>query len=443
MAIAQKYLEQVFNAAILAEDASLSPALEQGQDLYFKRKGYTQVAAIVTQETSIVNNNIFPVSSNSTFLYKHAANLGMPLFVGALPSYGTVRLFSEDTTTAPSTFTVTTGTILTSSSTGVKYEVMEDTLINSGTLLSSVAIPIQSILSGKKTYISPGNSLIIATPYIFGAVTISTAIVNNDFVAGQDTPTDLHISNSIYQYAQYPRGSGSAGDYAKWALQSNSTITQTMVIPNYAGVVLVAIMGGSSDPLVNIELSYPISREVPLSIVDQCSAYLESQRPLDVNVNSITVSTLALSSTTPNYVTNIGLLNPQINLNVVLDTGLNLNTEITGANGETKSVRDWILYQFRFAILSAPYGGVTINGNTVLLGEQITTILSNGLGATQSFNGYLCSILLNATFTYTDANVTNQSDIPVPNQNEYFIVGNPSTINIIYDIDTTIINIIV
>ena len=150
---------------------------------------------------------------------------------------------------------------------------------------------------------------------------------------------------------------------------------------------------------LNIKLSYPISRASSLLTIATCEAYENAQRPAGKNPNVITVSTFALSSTTPNYAMS-GLLNPTINLTVSLALGIDLTTNITGSNGVTMTVQEWILYQFRFAILSAPYTGTAYDGGTYILGEQITTSLSNGLGNSQYLNGYLCSILVNAIFTY-------------------------------------------
>lgn len=449
MPTTQAQLEQVYNNSVLAENPNLAPSLQAGQDLYFKRKGATQIVATATQELAGLENNIFPVSSISVLLYKHASNLGIPPISGALPSYGNISLVVPvGTLVSPVTFTILSGTLLTNAITSVQYTVTTTTVITIGTAFSTLVIPVQSVLSGASTYSPPNTNLDFATPYVLSpTVTISSALVTNNFVSGQNLPTDSQVSNVVYNFMQSPRGGGSDGDYQKWSYESSPLITNSSIIP--AGGIdasqnflLVAIMGGSSDPNVNIKLTYPISRQSSNETISICSSYIEGVRPVNDNPNVVTVSTFALSPTTPNYVTT-GLLNPVINLRVSLADGLTLTTNITGSDGSVKTVREWILYQFRFAILSAPYKGVLYNGGTFILGENITTILSNGLANSQYLTGYLCSILVNATFTYTDANVTNILDIPVPNSNQFYLVGSPTTLNIIYDIDTTIINITV
>lgn len=446
MAITQQQLQQVYASAILAEDTNLQPSLNQGQDLYFKSKGTSLVVATAIQEVQNLQSNIIPSSSASTFLYKHAASLGIPPIVGALPTFGNMSLVSSGS--SPVAFTIPAGTLLTNTSSAVQYFVLSDVNVGNTQLFNTVVIPFQSVLSGTVTYIPPGTVVQFADPLVLTSmVTISQATVTSA-VSGSDTPTDLNVSNVVSSYMQNPRGGGSTGDYFKWALASNPTIvTNAKIVP--AGVVLnnniiyVAIMGGTSDPSVNATKVYPINRSIDqASYISITQNYIEGLRP--VNDNPVT------SSVSTYKITNIAGGNPldcAISLSVVLSPGLTLSTMVVGTNGQTKSVSDWIKYQTRYAILAAPYGGTVVGGSTVITGVSITTLLLNGLADTNNLKGSLCSILVDVEFSYSDNTpIVNGPNIPVPGTTASFIPpsgGNPPFLNIIYDLDVSIITITV
>lgn len=444
MAITQQQFEQVFNSSILSENPNLQPSLNQGQDLYFKSKSVSLVAATAVQEIVGLQNNIIPASSSSAFLYKHAASLGIPPILGALPTYGYFSLNS--TSNAPNSFTVPTGTILTNSITAIQYQTTNDVFVTSGTILSTVLLPFISILSGLNTYSSPGTLVTFSNPLVLsGGVSISQAVVAPGVVAGSNTPTDLQVNQVVTNYMQNPRGGGSQGDYIKWSLASNpGLITDTVIIP--AGgilgqnIIYSAIMGGTSDPNFNINLAYPISRSINnLSDIAITFNYIEGLRPENDNPSVATVSTYEITN-----IAGGNILNCAISIKVILSPGLTLTTPIVGSNGLTKTVEEWIKYQTRFGILSAPYKGNKVDGLQVILGGSITNALLTGLADTNSLTGYLCSILIDAVLTYTDINISNSLNIPVPMAPAYFIAPTnttPAYLEIIYDLDVDIITV--
>lgn len=451
MAITQSQFEQVYNGAILSEDSDLQPSLQAGQDLYFKQKGVSLVAATATQEIQNLENNIIPSSSSAVFLYKHAASLGIPVITGALPTFGDMSLIipGGGPSTSPVAFVIPAGSILTNSASAVQYFVTADVPVGLGDLFADVVIPFMSVLSGSDTYSPPGTFVIFSTPLVLSpSLTIIQAVVSNDVVSGTNTPTDLYVSALVSSYMQNPRGGGSTGDYLRWALESNPTIvTDAKIIPAGAilnqNIIYVAIMGGTSDPNVNIELAFPISRTISQqSQIAITNAYIEGLRPVNDNPAIASVQTYAITDDTLINPTNP---NPSITLSVVLAQGLSLSTPVVGTNGQTKTVEEWIQYQTRYAILSSPYTGTIVDGEPYILGTWITTVLLNGLADSNNLNGYLCSILVNVEFSYTDDNVTNSINIPVPNSTNYFIpptVSTPPYLEIIYDLDVNIITII-
>lgn len=444
MAVTQQQLEQVYKGAVLAENPNLQPSLIQGQDLYFKMVGVAIVVATVVPEVQNLQNNIIPSSSSSTFLYKHAASLGIPILNGAMPTLGTIYLVSTDN--APSSFIIPEGTILSNTATSVQYQTTKDVNVLNGTLLSTVALPFISVLSGKNTYSPPGTQVTLATPLVLSpTITVTLGVLSNDIVAGSDLPTTLDISQLVTSYMQNPRGGGSSGDYYKWCLASNPTlVTNAVIIP--AGEILEqniiynSIMSGSGDPNVNINLAYPISRSInDLAEIAITENYLNSLRPENDNPRVATVKTYLITD-----VAGGNPLNCSINIGVVLSPGLSLSTLIVGTNGETKTVEDWIKYQARWGVLASPYKGTLINGLPYILGTTIITALMTGLADTNSLKGYLCSILVDAIFTYSDNDITNISNIPVPDSDNYFIpptITTPPYLEIIYDLDVGIVNV--
>ena len=448
MSLTNTQLEKVFSDTVLAEDSNLSASFSQGQDLYFAQKATCQIVSTATQENEQFENNIFPASSSNTFLSKHAASLGIPNITGAQPTVGTLTLSPPDGSPANPTvnFSIPMGSILTNPATAIQYQVSMTCNFTTSDPFVSIPIPIQSVLSGSNTYCSPGTILNFSAPLMVGSVTISNAIANNDIVSGYDTPTNLDISELVSSYMQNPRGGGSQGDYFRWAKESTPLITFAKIIP--AGYILdqnliyIAAFTGSGDPNVNIGLSFPISRSVTLPTVNVMKAYIEGVRPINDQPIYATVSTYAI---TDNDTINPSNPNPSITLNVLLAVGLSLNTVIQGSNGMSMTVEDWIKYQTRYAILSAPYGGTTLDDNQpYILGDDIITLIKSGLSASSYLQGYLCSLLINVTFRYDDDTHVDSINIPVPDSNNYFIaaLGNiPASLKIIYDLDTTIITI--
>lgn len=449
MSLTQSQLESVFSNTALAEDPNLAPSFLQGQDMYFTQKSTCQVASTVSQETNQFNNNIFPASSSNAFLAQHASSLGIPNVAGAQPSQGTIILAppSGSPTNPTANFSIQIGSILTNPISAVQYMVTATTNFTTGATFISVPVPIQSVLSGTNTYCVPGTSLTFAVPLVIGSTTISLATVNNDIVSGIDTPTNIDLSALVAAYMQNPRGGGSTGDYFKWALESSSLITFAQILPSGSvsdqNIIFVSGFVGSGDPNFNINLSFPISRSANLATVNTMGTYIESIRPVNDNPIYATVSTYSITQNDSINPTNP---NPSIILTVLLATGLSLSTIIVGSNGLSMTVEEWIQYQTRYAILSAPYTGTILgDGQPYILGEDIVTLIKSGLSSSTILQGYLCSLLASVTFSYSDNTYTNIVDIPVPNANNYLIPaqgGLPASLEIIYDLDVSIISIV-
>ncbi len=448
--LSQIQLEAIFANTVLAEDPNLAPSLLQGQDLYFTQKATCQAVSSATQEIEQFQNNIFPGSSSNAFLPKHAASLGIPNITGAQPTQGSlVVILPMGSPSNPSVdFTIPSGAILTNPVTAIQYMVTQNTPFVMADTFISVSIPFQSVLSGSDTYCIPGTVLTFAAPLVVDTVTITQASVNNDVASGSDTPSNVDISTLVNTYMQNPRGGGSTGDYFHWALLSSSLITFAKIIPAGGAladqnIVYISAFVGSNNPTVNIALAFPISRSATLATVNIMGNYIESVRPVNDNPLYATVSTYAI---TDNVLINPANPTPAITFTVLLAPGLDLTTIIQGSNGLSMTVAEWLEYQTRFAILSAPYGGTILaDGKPYILGDDIITLLKSGLSASAYLQGYLCSLIINVTFVYTDATFPGGiPDIPVPNSDIYFVPASgmlPASLEIIYDLDTSIISI--
>ena len=456
----QEFFEQLFQNTVLSEDPNQLYTFVAGQDNYFMQKAVGLGMSLVASEISGLQDNIFPSSANSTYLDKFLAASNLPPRAGALPSIGSMQLIipaqTADIYTLVTSYKIATGSVLVNNITGANYLVQSDVIIPAGTVIyssSTTVLPISfdflSQQTGSLTYSPIGSPNTLSAPINLlvnnGTVNSTIQVTQASIVSiasGIDGQTDYDISYAINKNARSPKGSGTIGDFSTWALQSSPTITDSQVIPNgvinggTSSWIYVAIMTGSRDPNVNINLLYPLSRSVNNSTIATCQQYIETKRGILDDVNVINVLTYGIQAyTAPStYPTNI-----LINLNVTLSVGLDKDTSITGSNGTSLSVDNWIRQQFRFAVLSAPYQGEVVDNssNRYIKNDTIVTILKSRLGNDSSSVGSLATILEYISFNYTDINNTTPiPNIPVPNFNNIFVPGVNSGLQIIYDIDT-------
>lgn len=459
----QDFFEQIFQNSVLAEDPNQLYSFIQGQDNYFMQKAIGLALSLVASEVSGLQDNIFPSSSNSTYLDKHLTQSNLPPRSGALPSVGVMQLVIPSqvagTYTLVNSYKITTGTVLVNILTGANYTVQSDVIIPSGTIIyssSSTVTPITfdflSQQTGSLTYSNPQSLNTFSTPINLitsngtsnVTITITQSIINS-ISSGIDSQTDYDVSYAINKNSRSPKGSGGIGDFSTWTLQSSNLITDSVVIPNglisgaTSSWIYIAIMTGSRDPNVNINIPYPLSRQVNQSLINTCQQYLETKRGIldDLNVINILTYTIARPNPLPNYIP----ANININLIATLSVGLTKDTVINGSNGVSQSIDAWIRQQFRYAILSAPYQGESIGDNTTnkyIKNDTIVTILKSRLGNDSSSVGSLAAILEYVSFTYSDVNnATAIPNIPVPNFNNIFVSGSNPGLLIVYDIDTS------
>jgi hypothetical protein len=431
----------IFKNEILSEDINLTPSLDVGQHLYFVSNAVSVVADSLSKDIEEISNNQFPSSSSSAYLYKQASSLGISTFDGATPTFIKIGLDIEEGTLSPISFTIPSGYIINNDLTGNEYSTISETSVAINEDLSLLTIDCVSTNSGISSN-SPYKTLgTFKTPI---TITEELIVSKGHFkyvTSGIDAPTDLDLSIQVSKWMSSTYGSGSEGDYIKWIKKTEPTVSDiyfpSILSNTSSNTIYIAIGLGALDPKVNIELPYPVSSACPQYMIDNVFNFVETQRGINDNHEILSLDTFGFDSTTINY-KSIGLLNPSISINVVLPVGITLNTTIIGENGDSKTVSEWIKYQFRFGVLSAKRGGIAKGENRYVANSDIVTIIKNGLGN----DGYLCSCITDISFTYSDANIRNSYDIPVPNANQSLIQQDGVySILYLYDIDTSIINI--
>lgn len=111
-----------------------------------------------------------------------------------------------------------------------------------------------------------------------------TSVTNADAAeGGADAETDSALVARLYAFLQNTATSGNVAHYQQWAL-SVEGVGAAKVTPIWdgAGTVKVLIVGADREP-------------VDSAIVDNCSAYIETQRPIGATVTVISASGLTVN----------------------------------------------------------------------------------------------------------------------------------------------------
>lgn len=440
MALTRDELTNIGQDTILANDPTLEPSFQVGQDLNIKLAMISPIMSTVSRQIQSLLSQIYPYSSSGTYLLKHVNSYNMPLFEGATATHITFSLYTNNEEDAsPIDYTIPANTQLKDSVTGILFYTVKDIVITSGQLIKSIQGICYSALSGKKTY-SGFNNLLFSPVIPIGAISI-TGGKPVTIVAGQDMPSDSDISRKLIEWGAYRQGGGSLDDWKAWVQEADPiNITGCVTLPPQANTIYLIAWGGSRDQDINIDLSFPVSNIVDSKIIDEVYFYINaSKRPEGSAFVLYSASTYGISATTENL-WNTGLLNPNVTIVVLLQDGLDLSTIIQGTNGNTRTVTEWIQRQVRYSILATQQFGTKKNNLYYILGSDIIDTLKTSLG----LNGYLCSILLDISVRYSDVNITTPiGDIIVPSAGQYEDpLSTPPSILCFYDIDSSFINVV-
>jgi Baseplate J-like protein len=451
----QSDLIQVFNDTIVAINPNIDPTIE-GSDLYFTSNGLSAVGALIIQDNQKVAKNIFSTSSTGTYLDKHGAADGL-LRLGALSAEGYATL--QDGTggdTALANYTILSGVQLNNSINNNIYVVTENVTITMGDSLITIVLPLICTTTGTGTESPSDTILTFATPLTITSEQVITTAIITTMATGSDVESDAQFSLRLYDFEQNPQGGGNAKDYIRWCYLGSSNVTRAEILNTgnvSQGILLPYILVGSNDPNYYVDGSFnngytptpaPINRTASALDILNVSNYIEGVRPITDSPNVVTVGTYELSNIDPIFGNG-----SYFQLTISLSAGLILTTIITLANNVSLTVNDLILREFRRAILSTPLYGTTISGNQYILVSDIERVIQNGLANTANYQGVYASILVDFQLVYfpQDSDIANPH-ILVPNLNDGSIFQYNATIDanvllVVYDIDVTMINIIV
>ncbi len=110
-----------------------------------------------------------------------------------------------------------------------------------------------------------------------------TSVTNKAATGGADAETDTSLVARLYEYLQKSATSGNANHYKQWALEvdgvGNAKITPLW---NGAGTVKALIVGGDNEP-------------VDETIVANCAAYIEENRPIGATVTVVSAEKLEIN----------------------------------------------------------------------------------------------------------------------------------------------------
>lgn len=461
---AQQQLEQVYYSTVISINPNLVPNIP-GTDSYFKAKGVSQVAANVVQDVQQFANNIFPPSASGAFLDKHASNLGIQPRFGAKPSVGTVRLAAATGgNTALANYTIPAGTVLSSSLTGQQYQTSSDTAIIINTAINAITVDIQSVIIAAGTGSPADDVLTFAEPItVATGQTITQATVTAvGMTSGSDIETDNQLAFRIFSFSQFPRGGGSIGDYLRWCELGSVNVTQATLIKSpfgNANILYPVVVGGSPNPNVYVDgtaangfipAPYPINRSLTNGDVASVQAYINGVRPVNNNPVVLTVATYGLQDIDPIYGNG-----SYFDVNVSLSPGLALTTVIVDSNNVSLTVSELIKREFRRAVIATPLGGSPVNDGTALVPNinqyivvsNIERLMMINLGNADNFQGALASVLVSVQIEYhAEGAVEATYFVPVPSLKEgnlFTEIDDTLYALMIYDIDTSIINITV
>jgi hypothetical protein len=186
-------------------------------------------------------------------------------------------------------------------------------------------------------------------------------------------------------------------------------------------VINIILFAGGFDPDVILETpTITYSRTASQALVDQASNYIQSVRPINNTVNTITTETY--------------LVPDMITVTVTLATGFTLGTLVPTQN---LTVMQLIQREVRRAIISIPPGGVNVNGANVIPLSNIEQSLDEGLASSSQENGLYASLLVDRGVLYNSAYLP----IPVPN-GQNIIDTNTNLGQIIYDISYSNITVV-
>lgn len=186
-----------------------------------------------------------------------------------IPATGTLLFTGVDGTYIPS------GTIVQSSDSGLQFKTLSDGTISNG----EGSINVQALYIGT-IYNLPANTINEMPTQILGVTSVTNP---NPTTGGTDEETDTDLLNRYLLKMQKPSTSGNENDYINWA-ESVKGVGSAKVFPLWSGNGTVKIIITNSE-----------KRAVNSTVIQNVSNFIETVRPIGVNVTVESAVELAIN----------------------------------------------------------------------------------------------------------------------------------------------------
>lgn len=177
-------------------------------------------------------------------------------------------------------FTGTDGTVIEKgkvflTSDGLQFETDEEVTITDGTAtVTATAVEI-----GEAYNVEAGT----ITKQLVSISGLTSVANEEPATGGTDPETDEALVKRLYDFLQNPATSGNAAHYRQWALEVNGVgVAKVFPLWNGPGTVKVLIVGNNKEP-------------VDATIVANCAAHIEENRPIGATVTVVSAEGLPIN----------------------------------------------------------------------------------------------------------------------------------------------------
>lgn len=352
-------------AAVKQANPETNPELV-GEDWDVKATAQGVIGAQLTADIQNTGNAAFPQFQSGTQLTYEAFSLGIPPQRGATPAICIIT----NTIFPVSPITLNAGTQFTSNYNGDVYLLISETTISN---FQATPLSLQSQNTGSGLQLPLGTTFSNSTTDAYNYVVTSSS-------DGENSESDNELRKRILTTMQTPRGAGREGDFIAWAFESDpSTITGVFVIPKFfpnSITIGIFVLSGTANYNEIVLNAAEYSRTATPDTITTANNYINVQRGINQQIFTSSVATYIPPET--------------IEIQVLLPEGVTLNTVTTNFNGDSITVENFILQEFRRGLITYPIGGTLENNVNYILLSRLEQTLDSSL----SFYGGVYAQLL-------------------------------------------------
>lgn len=360
--------------SLLALNNSLNVATPG--DWNFKANAIGSVGSGLSQDLYILQQQIFPQTASGSSLDSMLSNLNLTPRQGNLPASGQVVLSAS----ISSNVTIAQGQVFVNPLTNIQYICTQTTLVTVAAY-TTTQIPIACIQVGSGFNMAV-NTTLTPSPAIAGVTTVTVTAMSD----GVDTESDGLVAQRIIFAFQNPPGGGSLSDFIAWGMVTPGVtyVYGFITTSGQLNIINIVIFAGGFNPNTILDTpSIPYSRTASTSLVAQANNYIQSVRPINNTVNTITTITYMVPLV--------------VSIVVTLVTGLTLSTVLPSVN---LTVTQIIQREIRRSIISIPPGGINVGGVPQIPISVIEQTVDEGLSSSPYETGIYASILVDRQITY-------------------------------------------